>query len=628
MSGRVIVYLIFFSVWNFHLAFAFGQNASSTHLQQSLDSAHFYLQKSDSKNTFKFLNVAEDYIRSKGNDFKYGELYLLKAGAFFIGGSFERSEKCYNLSIKHSLTSQDTLNYLKSLVGLTSIYIQTGKWEKLDQIDLVLSTVLTSEKYKQQEIEAKKNVAVSYIYRQDYKKAIDKLQQLIEPAKQLENKKLLLEVYFNLSTIYAEIGDNEYALYLLKKAQSLDNNLDHRMSGSIFSSIGGIQSNTKQTTEAISNYKRAIQHFEKINFAIGLLYCNSALSIIHQERNEVQLSLYYLNKVQSANQLLNQPLIQGLYYLTKAKIEQKRGDFSSALKYADSSLVLSKELVDLSRQKEAYEIKASIYEEQNDVSNGFVFLKLAKTMSDSIANTLNLNDQKNKSLLSELKLVEKDHQIAKKELIIKSQEVRNNRTIYLSIAMFILLISIAVVLFLRQRLMKSKMSNELAEKRVELEILQKKLFEEELSKEKEISQNLKGEIETKNLRLQELALEITEKNKRLTTLNQEGKTDANSKIVREIEKLILSPEELNFLNAEIQLLENNFQNKLKIQFPTLSDYDLELSTMIKLGLTSKEIASIMSIESNSVDVSRYRLRKKLGIQKGVEITDFLNSFVL
>lgn len=617
-----------FLVCIMHATFSFGQNASSVQLQQSLDSAHFYLQKSDSKTTFKFLKVAEDHIKSLQHSRKSGEMYMLKGGAFFINGNFERAEKCYNLSVKNSLSSADTLNYLKSLVGITSIYIQTGNWEKLDQIDLVLSTLLTSSKYKQQEIETKKNIAVSYIYRQDYKKAIDKLQGLVEPAKRLKNTKSLLEVYFNLSTIYAEIGDNEYALYLLKKAQSLDDNLDHRMSGSIYSSIGGIQSNTNQTTEAIGNYKKAIQHFEKINFAIGLLYCHSALSIIHQERNEVQLSLHYMEKVQSANKMLKQPLIQGLYYLTKSKINQKRGDFSSALKYSDSSLVLSKQLSDLSRQKEAYEIKASIYEDQNDRVNGYTYLKLAKTMSDSIARTLNVDEQKNKTLLAELKMVEKDGQLAKKELIISKQDQRNNRTIYFSIVIFSVLVSLAVVVFLRQKLLKSKMSNELAEKRVELERLQKRMFEDELTKEKEISQNLKGEIETKNVRLQELALEITEKNKRLTTLNQEEKTDANSTIVREIEKLILSPEELNYLNAEIQLLENNFQNKLKLQFPTLSDYDLELSTMIKLGLTSKEIASIMSIESNSVDVSRYRLRKKLGIQKGVDIADFLNSIVL
>ena len=62
---------------------------------------------------------------------------------------------------------------------------------------------------------------------------------------------------------------------------------------------------------------------------------------------------------------------------------------------------------------------------------------------------------------------------------------------------------------------------------------------------------------------------------------------------------------------------------LKQKYPKLTREDLRLCAYVILGLSSKEISSLLSIEAASVDRRRYRLRKKLGVSKGIKLAEFL-----
>ena len=69
-----------------------------------------------------------------------------------------------------------------------------------------------------------------------------------------------------------------------------------------------------------------------------------------------------------------------------------------------------------------------------------------------------------------------------------------------------------------------------------------------------------------------------------------------------------------------------FYSNLLAKFPDLTAKDRRLCGLISLGLTTKEIATITYREPRSVESSRLRLRKKLGIDSDVSLEDFLKSF--
>jgi DNA-binding CsgD family transcriptional regulator/membrane protein implicated in regulation of membrane protease activity len=70
----------------------------------------------------------------------------------------------------------------------------------------------------------------------------------------------------------------------------------------------------------------------------------------------------------------------------------------------------------------------------------------------------------------------------------------------------------------------------------------------------------------------------------------------------------------------------NFEQRLLREFPELSAYELELSKMLLEHPSSKEIAQKLNIDPASVNTARYRLRKKLELQKGEDLVKFLLLF--
>lgn len=69
-----------------------------------------------------------------------------------------------------------------------------------------------------------------------------------------------------------------------------------------------------------------------------------------------------------------------------------------------------------------------------------------------------------------------------------------------------------------------------------------------------------------------------------------------------------------------------FMEKLQKIHPQIVQTELEFCAMMKLNLSTKEIARILNIEPKSVQAKKYRIRKKLNIQKNVDIYKFFNEF--
>lgn len=79
----------------------------------------------------------------------------------------------------------------------------------------------------------------------------------------------------------------------------------------------------------------------------------------------------------------------------------------------------------------------------------------------------------------------------------------------------------------------------------------------------------------------------------------------------------------NIKNKVIELYPN-FPKKLLNAHPNLTSSELELCIFIKFNLSDIEIAKIMSRHKRTIETKRYRLRKKLGLEK----TEKLNNYII
>lgn len=71
---------------------------------------------------------------------------------------------------------------------------------------------------------------------------------------------------------------------------------------------------------------------------------------------------------------------------------------------------------------------------------------------------------------------------------------------------------------------------------------------------------------------------------------------------------------------------SNFIHQLEETFPSMTDNEKRLASMLRLNLSSKEIASILNISPKSVEMNRYRLRKKLKVDPKINLSDFIRDF--
>ncbi|MDD5507661.1 MAG: LuxR C-terminal-related transcriptional regulator [Bacteroidales bacterium] len=65
--------------------------------------------------------------------------------------------------------------------------------------------------------------------------------------------------------------------------------------------------------------------------------------------------------------------------------------------------------------------------------------------------------------------------------------------------------------------------------------------------------------------------------------------------------------------------------KLTAGFPHLTLQEKHLAMLIRLNLSTKEIATLLNISPKSVEVARYRLKKKLNLQQDDNLAQFINN---
>ena len=194
----------------------------------------------------------------------------------------------------------------------------------------------------------------------------------------------------------------------------------------------------------------------------------------------------------------------------------------------------------------------------------------------------------------------------------------------------------AAILYNRFKMKKQEavLLKQKAEKLKKQEQIHKAL---KLEQEKKIvalqNNKLQDEIKSKNRELTQIAYANLTKNKILKKIRakiekvqeaseQKLSTHSYKELLRLVDYHITDREnktfELNFDKSH-----EDFYEKLSKKYPALTSKDLRLCAYLKMNLASKEIAPLLGISSQSVDVSRHRLRKKLNLDPNENLTNVL-----
>lgn len=156
--------------------------------------------------------------------------------------------------------------------------------------------------------------------------------------------------------------------------------------------------------------------------------------------------------------------------------------------------------------------------------------------------------------------------------------------------------------------------------------------------EKEIiklkNDKLEAEIQHKNTELASSAMHLVQKGEILTKIKDElqklnkirkntGETEDLKKIIRLLTEEEKMNEDWEHFTMHFNKVHSDFLIRLKEKHPQLNAHELKLCAYLRMNLTSKEIAQLINISVRGVEISRYRLRKKLEIPTEVNLFQFL-----
>ena len=169
-----------------------------------------------------------------------------------------------------------------------------------------------------------------------------------------------------------------------------------------------------------------------------------------------------------------------------------------------------------------------------------------------------------------------------------------------------------------------------------LRILKEYAITEELRrKESELNKNqLEKDLKYEQKEVATKLMYLVQKNDFIVSVSEQLKDviesipeSDNQKIHQVINSLERMKDKDAWMEFEIRFKEiyDDFYVRLLRRFPNLSPAELKMSEFLKLNMSTKEISMITFQTPDSIKTTRYRLRKKLNLDRETNLTSFLNN---
>ncbi|MDB4293027.1 LuxR family transcriptional regulator, partial [Maribacter sp.] len=141
------------------------------------------------------------------------------------------------------------------------------------------------------------------------------------------------------------------------------------------------------------------------------------------------------------------------------------------------------------------------------------------------------------------------------------------------------------------------------------------------------NEQLRVDFSSKSKEVAASLMSIAKKNDLLRTIKDElrGSRDDDSikTVINTINKSLRQNDDWVFFQEAFNNADSEFLKNIKAQHPVLTPSDLKLCGYLRLNLSTKEMSELLNITSRSVEIKRYRLRKKLNLQHEDNLVNYI-----
>nr|NQU92489.1 hypothetical protein [Bacteroidota bacterium] len=490
-----------------------------------------------------------------------------------------------------------------------------------------------------------------YFTNNDLKSADDVVEGLLDEFKYLKNASLKAHIYRAIGNYYIRRYQFDKGIECVNKATRIISDTNYSQLYFIFNLASDAYFQLREYSKALEYQKKSLKVATILEDSTRITGQLNEIGMSFQELMEYDSASYYFNRALTTSFLINDLHYASCILDNMAEIQFTLLHYDSALVLFNRALKIRYEinyiwgigntstnigrvLLATKKYTEAepylktgeewlmkchdrnyanialnrnYISQAKLFEQTNHPAKALEYIKKHIAVRDTLLS------QEIKMKYAELETKyesdKKDSEIQYQHLLLNQRE---RQLILVFIIGMVILISgvLLVLMIVRNKKQKEKLLNADAENlRKELEL-----------KNRELVCNVSN-IYTKNLVINKVARTLS---KSAANFKQ-----SNMEIVRNIiSELKQNMDETGWKEFEYRFakVHESFYVQLDTKFPDLTSTERKVCAMLKLNMSSKEIASITMTRSESVDTTRSRIRKKLGINHDENLTEFLNNF--
>lgn len=506
--------------------------------------------------------------------------------AYYFKSEFDSARRYYEKGLQTSIQLKDSLGMLNGYRNIGIVLRRKGNIQ--EAIELYYDALRIAESLELQSSIASvhNSIGAAFDHLKEYDKALEHYLQTLNIRRQQADRRRLSNVLSNIGWIYSELKLYDKALEAHLESLEIANEIGgHNANQATFNNIGLVYKQLGKYDTAYHYFQKSLAEYRSIDDKRGVALVVNNLASIHFNRKE----------------------------------------YKQAVKLLKDYLPLIEEFGDQRSVMIAYEHLYEYNEIQGLTEEAFKFHKLYKQMTDSIfsiekAAEIYELSVKYESEKKERELAYKDTQIDTLERLAGLRK----QLMLISVIAGTMVFTLVILLIRYRNQRKKKML--LAEN----ELIQTRLVNEQLER-----QQVALKLKSKEKELLSFALNLTQKNDLLRRMKEVVDKKIKHKGTlktdfKELESLIesndQSEKEWESFKHLFQELHHDFFNKLKVRHPDLTIYETRLCALIKLNLSSAEMAGMLNISVSSLTSARYRLRKKLDLSGKDDLNKYIGAF--
>ncbi|AZQ65559.1 tetratricopeptide repeat protein [Flammeovirga pectinis] len=535
------------------------------------------------------------------------------------------TEKDNKSSIKTENSEKNYTVQQKSSVNNTHIYYNQAESLKFSMPDSAIELYYQSfdiagkEKDSLQMGKTMAGLANLYAHNGKFGYAYDSYWEALTIADKIEDIESKAIVYNGLGWLYSFYERNTLSLdYFNKAITILKNNksINQLLLVDNYYAVATLKRKSKNTNEA-RLYLDSCLLVKKENPGLqkNNAFINAEFGYNFYEDEEYEKALKILLPLEPYFSEFNHSYLV-IYHYFLGNIYNRMGKLKTSEKYYRSAIntgLIHHTHSDLFPI--IYEELSTVLLKLNKTKEAYKMLKISKDFNENQYGSRNTRNRRFLEIKDEFrkKQEQEEELLREQELERLTQESRIN---YLkNIIFYVTIIGLISVVFFVYRTLRNKY------KAKQILFIEKQKMEE---------QKVKEVLDIKNKELTASVLQIIQHEETLAEIKndlaqQKKEPDANQ--INKIAKKINLNTNNNWKEFEARFIEVNghFYEELNARFPKLTQGDQKICALIKLNFDSKGMSKLLGISTESVHTTRYRLRKKLGLERQDNLEEFISQ---